>query len=60
MDTKPTWCPERGPAIIDEQLARIQRIEKEFTGRNSAIVTRLNQAREYYSRLKAVMEDRRE
>ncbi len=60
VDAKPTWCPERGPAIIDEQLAAIQRIETEFTGRNAAIVARLKRAREYYAKLKAVMEEGRE
>ena len=51
----PTWCPDRGPAVIDRQLAAIRRIEREFTGRSPAIVARLSRAREYYSKLRAAM-----
>ena len=60
VDSKPAWCPERGPEIIDKQLAAIGQIEKEFASRNAAILTRLKRAREYYSNLEAAMKAGRE
>lgn len=60
VDSKPAWCPERGPEIIDKQLAAIGQIEKEFASRNAAILTRLKRAREYYSKLEAAMKAGRE
>jgi hypothetical protein len=59
VDGRPTWSPTRGPAVIEKQLAAIERIEKEFSRRRSlrddGIRERLARARAYYSRLLTAM-----
>ncbi len=55
VDGRPTWCPERAPALIDKQLAAIRKIEAEFAGkpdpRSRGIVERLAKAVKYYEDL---------
>ena len=59
VDGRPTWSAEKGPALIDKQLAAAARIEKEFAGkddpRSRGIVERLEKAKRYYAALKERM-----
>ena len=58
---RPTWCPDRGPAVIRKQLAAIARISNEFTpaenDRAMGIQRRLTLAQDYYRGLLAQMRD---
>ena len=52
VDGKPTWNPEKAPAIIDKQLALIQVIDDEEHGKDrpdQEILDRLDNARRFYS-----------
>ena len=59
VDGQPTWCPDRGPKLIDKQLAAIARIEKEFAAgkdrRSRGIRERLARARAFYAELRRSM-----
>jgi hypothetical protein len=61
VDDQPTWCPKRGPLIIQNQLTEIAKIESEFTGkkddRSKGILERLQKARDYYSDLRQRMNE---
>ncbi|MHC4444666.1 MAG: CehA/McbA family metallohydrolase [Planctomycetota bacterium] len=50
-----TWCPKRGPAVIEKQLKAIAKIEKEVTGktdgRSQGILERLEKAKNFYAKL---------
>ena len=63
VEGQPTWCPERGPALIEKQLAAMRGIEKEFSGkddpRSRGILERLRKAARTYAILKAAMEKAR-
>ena len=58
---RPTWCPDRGPAVIRKQLDAIARISNEFTpaenDRARGIQRRLARAQDYYRELLAQMRD---
>ncbi len=60
VDGRPTWCSQRGPAVIDRQLAAIDKIDQEFKdgtdARSRGIRERLNRAREYYAQLRRKMQ----
>lgn len=61
VDGRPTWCPDRGPAVIRQQLDSISRIAREFTPADTAraqgIQQRLTRARLVYRDLLARMTD---
>ena len=63
VDGRPTWSVERGPGLVDKQVAAIRGIEKEFAGRTDArsrgILERLAKATDYYGKLKRAMEKAR-
>ena len=60
VDGRPTWCPERGPTVIQRQLDAINAIAAEFdpaTGeRERGIHERLAQARVYYTEMLEAMQ----
>lgn len=55
VDDRPTWCPDRGPAIITKQLESIASLTKEFSLSHDAhargVRQRLHRARGYYQQL---------
>ena len=55
VDGRPTWCPDRGPAVIEKQLEAIAGIEREFTPatdlRALGIRERLTRAQDFYHKL---------
>lgn len=55
VDGRPTWCPDRGPTIVQAQLDAIERIDREFTpatdDRARGIQERLDRARVVYRRM---------
>jgi hypothetical protein len=55
VDDRPTWCPDRGPAIIAKQMESISKIAREFTpaidDRSQGVQLRLSRARKYYQQL---------
>jgi len=57
---RPTWNPEKGPALIDKQLSAMARIEEEFSAgqddRSQGIRERLNKAKAFYAELRRKME----
>ena len=59
-DGRPTWCPNRGPAVIRRQLEVIDTIAAEFDPaageRERGIHERLDRARAYYADLIGEME----
>jgi len=59
VDGRPTWCPDRGPAVIHRQLDAIDRIAREFTpvhnARDRGIQERLARAKDYYQELLSQM-----
>jgi hypothetical protein len=59
VNGRPTWDAQRGPAVIDKQLAAIANVEKEFESghdpRSQGIRDRLKKARSYYSQLQRNM-----
>lgn len=58
VDDQPTWCPERGPVIIESQLKQMADIAAEFdrVGHvGKGVHERLNRARSYYENLRAKM-----
>ncbi len=60
VDGKPTWNPEKAPAIIDKQLSAIQIIDDEIMAAvelDQGILDRLNNARKFYSAMLEAMED---
>jgi len=60
VNGRPTWCPKRGPAVIDKQLETIAKIEKEVTGKtdpiNQGVIKRLKNARQFYDKLRKKMQ----
>ncbi|MEM7235339.1 MAG: CehA/McbA family metallohydrolase [Planctomycetota bacterium] len=56
---EPTWSREKGPRIIEKQLAAIKKIEREFGGRGDArskgVIERLERAKAYYTKLEKAM-----
>ncbi len=60
VDGRPTWCAQRGPAVIEKQLAAIAEVEKEFEkgtdARSEGVLARLRKAREYYLQLRQRMQ----
>ena len=60
VDGRPTWCPVRGPKLIEKQIEAIEKIRKEFSGKNTArsrgVLERLKKAVRYYDDLKTAME----
>ena len=56
-----TWCPERGPAVIDKQLAAIAVIEREVAGKDDdlskGVRQRLQRAKDYYAELRKKMSE---
>jgi hypothetical protein len=59
VDAQPTWCPKRGPLVIQNQLAEIAKIESEFVGktdeRSRGLLERMQRARDYYDKLRKEM-----
>jgi hypothetical protein len=59
VNGRPTWNPERGPELIDVQLAAMAKIEQNFVGKQDArsrgVLERLERARAFYARLRAAM-----
>jgi len=59
VNNRPTWCPKRGPLVVQKQLVEIGKIECELAGRTDdtsvQIRQRLEQARKYYAGLSARM-----
>jgi hypothetical protein len=59
VDGRPTWCPDRGPAVIHKQLDAIDQIAREFSAADNAraigIRERLTRARNYYTELLSQM-----
>ncbi len=58
VDGVPTWCPQRGPAVIDKQLQGIARIAGEVPNsgyHGSGIHERLERARKFYAELREKM-----
>ena len=55
VDDRPTWCPDRGPAIVAKQMESISKIAREFTpaidDRSQGVQLRLSRARKYYQKL---------
>jgi hypothetical protein len=58
-NSQPTWNPQKGPAIIDRQLAAIAKIESEFAkaddARSAGIRDRLQKAKAFYGDLRQRM-----
>lgn len=56
---RPTWSPNRGPAIVEKQLRSIAEIEEEFSrgddARSRGIRERLERAKRYYAELLEAM-----
>ncbi|MHC4798461.1 MAG: CehA/McbA family metallohydrolase, partial [Planctomycetota bacterium] len=56
-----TWCPKRGPAVIEKQLKGIAKIEKEVTGktdvRSQGVLKRLEKAKIFYAKLNEKMQN---
>ncbi len=61
VNGRPTWSAQRGPAVIDKQLAAIANIEEEFAkgtdARSQGVRERLHKARDYYARLRQKMQE---
>jgi hypothetical protein len=60
VNGRPPWCPRRGPAVIDKQLAAISQVEGEFNGddaRSQGIRQRLQKAKKYYVDLREQMRE---
>jgi hypothetical protein len=61
VDGRPTWCPDRGPAIIKKQFDSIDLIAREFTPaidtRAKGVQERLARARNYYQKLLSEMSE---
>jgi len=59
VNDRPTWDPERGPAVVQRQLDAIDKIAQEFDAnageREAGIHQRLDQARTYYAEMLAAM-----
>lgn len=58
VDGQPTWCPKRGPGVIDKQLEAIDKIAKEFPNEGEhgkGIHERLERAKAYYANLRKQM-----
>jgi hypothetical protein len=59
VDDQPTWCPKRGPIVIENQLKEIAKIESEFH-RNAGyhgqgVHERLDKAKAFYADLRRKM-----
>jgi len=60
VDGKPTWNPERAPAIIEKQMSAIQVIDDEVIAADEldqGILDRLNNARKFYKAMLEAMEE---
>lgn len=58
VDGVPTWCPQRGPAVIDKQLKGIVEIAGEFPNEGhhgQGVHARLEKARAFYADLREKM-----
>jgi hypothetical protein len=58
VDGKPTWSAEKGPAIIEKQLALIKKVEEEEkaqTPTDYGILERIEKAREFYKNMLSAM-----
>jgi hypothetical protein len=58
VDGVPTWCPQRGPAVIDKQLKGIAAIDKDIPNsghHGQGIHARLDKARAFYAELREKM-----
>ena len=59
VDGRPTWSSTKGPALIEKQVAAIERIEDEFSAQRSAraigVLDRLARAKAYYAKLLTAM-----
>ena len=58
VNGRPHWCAKRGPAVIDQQLAAMDKIAGEFAGndpRSRGVRERMDKARRYYADLRAKM-----
>ena len=60
VDGKPTWNPDKAPAIIDKQMALIQVIDEEEHGKDvpdQEILDRLDNARRFYDAMLETMSE---
>lgn len=60
IDGKPTWNPDKAPAIIDKQMALIQVIDDEEHGKDDPdkeVLDRLNNARRFYDAMLKTMSE---
>jgi len=58
VDGKPTWSAEKGPAIIEKQLALIKKVEEEEkaqTPTDFGILDRIEKARQFYKNMFSAM-----